>query len=134
MLDNVLSFFGFGEGTPATEEVGIKRKHVRLDGRGVRIGIGKNIYPVHDWNISGISFHTTPEDYVKLKETVTMRIGFPFLPETVYVEQEAVICRCAHRGVSAAVFTAMEPATRRQFERVIDNYHAQGFLRSQQVA
>ncbi len=134
MLDNVLSFLGFGEEPPETEEVGIKRKHVRLDGRSVRIAIGKNIYPVHDWDMSGISFHTTPENYVNLKEVVRMRIAFPFPHETVYLEQEAVIRRCAHRGVSAALFTAMEPAVRHQLERVIDNYHAQEFLRSQQVA
>ncbi|MBU6475619.1 MAG: hypothetical protein KGL10_06690 [Alphaproteobacteria bacterium] len=128
MLDNVLSFFGFGSGAAGGDQ---RRRHVRHDGRGVRVVIGDSAYPVHDWDTSGISFQTTPENYLKAGERVHMRIEFPLPHETVCVEQEAVIFRVAHRGVSAAQFTAVTPAARRQFERVLDALHTHEFLRSQ---
>ena len=130
MFDNVLSFFGLGNGQqPAQGD--FRRKHIRYPGLNAEVVIGKNTYPVHDWDLNGIAFGTTPDNYMNVGTTVQMTIKFSLPHETIIIEQEASIFRIAQRGISVAMYTSLQPGARHQFERVLDGFYAQKFLESQ---
>jgi hypothetical protein len=62
---------------------------------------------------------------------VTLRFRFPH--ETVAVEREVRVVRAAGRGV-AAEFGPLSNDDRKQFDRILDNYHAENFAASQLAA
>jgi len=130
MLDNVLSLFGLGQSAlPAQED--FRRRHVRYSGLDAEVVIGKHTYAVHDWDLNGIAFETTPDNSLDAGTEVQMSITFKLPHETIIIEQQACIFRIARRGVSVAMFTSMHAGIRRQFERVLDSLYTQKFLESQ---
>ena len=130
MFDNVLSFFGLGNGLPSGQG-DFRRKHIRYPGLNAEVVIGRNTYPVQDWDLNGIAFGTTPDNYLNVGTNVKMTIRFTLPHETIVIDQEACIFRIAQRGVSVAMYTSMQPNARHQFDRVLDSFYAQKFLESQ---
>ena len=130
MFDNVLSFFGLAN-DDASFQGDFRRKRIRYSDLNAEVVVGKNSYPVHDWDMNGIAFETTPDNYMDVGTKVQMNIRFNFPLEPIVVEQEAVIFRIAQRGISVAMFNGIQPTARRQFERVLDNLYTQKFLESQ---
>lgn len=108
-----------------------RHMHVRYDGMQASLTIGKNVCPIRDWNMRGVSFETNPETMQPLGERVTMTMEFRFPHGSVVVCQEGRIVRSAWRGISAAQFLFPQKDQRRKFEKIIDALNTQIFFESQ---
>lgn len=130
MFDNVLSFLNLRNTLMAEQREDFRRKHIRYSGLDAEVAIDKHTYAVRNWDMNGIAFETEPDNYIDAGAAVQMIIEFKLPHETIFIKQQAIILRTAHRGVSVATFPFVPPDNRRLFERVLDNLHARKFLES----
>lgn len=107
-----------------------RRRHMRHNSVQAEVIIGNRAYSVRDWSMGGVAFDTTPDARLMNGDYVQLVIKFRLPHDTITVQQRVQVVRTARRGV-AAKFNGMTAEVRRQFERVLDNLHAQTFMESQ---
>ena len=106
------------------------RKYIRYENLRGEVTVGNQIYSIHDWCLSGVSFEPAPDARLTVGDKIQLVLRFRFLHDTIIVQQPAQIVRTARRGI-AAVFAPLPVETRRQFDRVLDSLHTESFLESQ---
>ena len=130
MFDNALYFFRFINSVEVAQE-NFRRKHVRYRGLHADIIIENHACAIHDWDMNGVAFETTPDIPLTVGEEIQMVLKFYLPNDTVVVVLPAYIVRAAERGISAAKFLSLQLDVRRQFERVLDSLNTQILLESQ---
>jgi len=128
LMQSVLSLFNLDDASVKAKEDG--RKYIRYSNVHAEVTVGNQAYSVRDWGLGGVSFETAPDARLTVGDKIQLDLQFRFLTGTITVQQPAQIVRTAKRGV-AVVFSPLPAATRRQFDRVLDNLHTESFLKSQ---
>lgn len=129
MIGRILQTLGLGDGS-LNEESDTRRRHIRLAGLQAEVEVGSRAYSVRDWSFGGIFFDTLPDVRLVEGDQVNMTVRFRFPHETISISQFGRVVRSAKRGI-AAEFLPLTAKTRRDFQRVLDTFHAQGFVESQ---
>ncbi len=132
MLNTLLTKLGLGDGSNNLD-VDARRRHIRLNGLRADVEMGQQSFPVRDWSQGGVFFETLPDSRLVEGDRLVATIRFRFPHETIAVQRELRVVRTARRGV-AAEFAPMSNDDRKQFDRILDNYHAESFLASQVAA
>lgn len=132
MLSTLLSKLGLGDGSNNVE-ADVRRKYIRLTGASAEVEMGQQAFPVRDWSPGGVFFETLPESQLHEGDKMTVTLRFRFPHEVVSLQREIRVVRTARRGV-AAEFSPLSNDDRKQFDRIIDSYHAENFLASQIAA
>lgn len=127
LIEQILSKLGLSD---FSEDSKSRRKHPRHPGMQTEVSIHDQVYSVRDWSLGGVFFDTPPDARMVKGDNVTLNLKFRLPHETITIRQMARVVRAAGRGI-AAEFTGMPPEIRKQFEKVIDSFHAQSFIESQ---
>ena len=130
MIDRILNFFGVGAGI-WNHKINTRRKHTRYADFHAEVVIGDRIYRVQDWSLGGLSFETTPDERIQVGEKGHVTLKFHFPHDTISIQHPVRIVRSFRQGLAAEFSPVPSPATRREFEKVLDSLHAQNFLESQ---
>jgi hypothetical protein len=129
MISKLLMKLGLGDGS-LNAEIDSRRKHVRYAGIPAEIEVAGMAFSVRDWSMGGVAFETLPDSRMLVGDNINFTIRFRFPHSTITIQQPGRVVRTGRRGV-AAEFVSVSPDARREFERVLDGIHAQGFLQSQ---
>jgi hypothetical protein len=129
MINKLLMKLGLGDGS-LNAEVDTRRKYVRYVGLQGEVEVAGQAYSLRDWSMGGVSFETLPDARIMAGDTVNLTLRFRFPNSVVTVTQGGRVTRTGRKGVGAE-FTELSPEAKRDFGRVLDAVHAQGFLQSQ---
>lgn len=129
MIGKILQTLGLGDGS-LNEESESRRRHIRLPGLQAEVEVANRAYSIRDWSFGGVFFETLPDARLVAGDQVNMTVRFRFPHETISISHLGRIVRSAKRGI-AAEFLPLNVKTRREFQRVLDTFHAQGFVESQ---
>lgn len=132
MLSTLLNKLGLGDGSNNVDP-DARRKYIRLQGARAEVEIAGHTYRIRDWSPGGVYFESLPDTALTAGDRVLATIRFRFPHETVSIQQFLQVVRTGARG-TAAEFLPVSADDRRLFDRVIDSYHAENFLASQQAA
>lgn len=129
MISMILSLLGLKQRVQCTVSEH-RRKHVRYPGFHTKVIVENKSYNIHDWSKGGIAFETTPDVHLTTGDNIQVILKFKLPHDIITIRQLACIVRASKHNV-AAEFAPLPTVVRRQFERVLDNLHTQGFLESQ---
>jgi hypothetical protein len=129
MLNALLAKLGLGDGSH-NADVDTRRKHIRYGAVQADVEVAGKAYSLRDWSMGGFSFETLPDSRLLTGDRINFTLHFRFPHDTISVAQQGRVLRTGRKGV-AAEFISISPEARREFVRVIDGIHAQGFLQSQ---
>lgn len=131
MIETILNSLGISDKSFNSQGQGhSRRRHTRHPGVHAEVDVAGRVYSVRDWSLGGMFFETPPDSRMVVGDRVTFNLKFRLPHETVTIPHSARVVRAATRGI-AAEFAPLAPELRRQFEKVIDFFHAQSFLESQ---
>ena len=129
MIGSILNKLGLGDGS--LNDVGDSRRtHIRHLGLQAEVEVSNRVYSVRDWSFGGVFFETLPDSRMITGDPLNVTVRFRFPHETITITHPAKIIRSAKRGI-AAEFEPLPTDVRRKFQRVLDSFHAQGFVESQ---
>lgn len=106
------------------------RKYIRHAGFRAEVEVGNRSYSLRDWSIGGLSFENKMDARMTAGDKINVVLKFRLPHDTVEVVEQATVIRTGVQDI-AAQFTGLSPEARRQFARVVDSLHAQGFIESQ---
>lgn len=131
MINAILVKLGLGDGS-LNADLDTRRKYIRYSAVQAAVEVAGRAYSIRDWSMGGFSFDTLPDARLLTGDRVNFTLHFRFPLGTISIEQPGKVLRTGKKGV-AAEFADLSPEARREFGRVIDGIHAQGFLQSQSV-
>ena len=126
MITKLLSLLELSKDSKADS----RRRYTRHICSSAEAMLGERIYNIRDWSMGGLCVDSALQSQLQPGDQVPVILKFRFTEDTITVRQMARIVRADTNDI-AAEFVQVEPSTRRQFERVLDNIHAQSFLTSQ---
>jgi hypothetical protein len=129
MIGKILQTLGIGDGS-LNQEGEPRRRHIRHPGLQAEVEVADRAYSVRDWSLGGVFFETVPDARLAAGDEINMTVRFRFPHETISISHLGRIVRSAKRGI-AAEFLPLNGMTRREFQRVLDTFNAQGFVESQ---
>lgn len=129
MIQGILNRLGLGDGS-FNGETDLRRQHIRHAGTQAEVSLNGKTFGVRDWSFGGVFFETQPDARLFAGDRIELNLKFRLPHEIVDIRQIGQIVRTT-RGGAAAAFPALSADVRRQFERVIDSLHLQGFVESQ---
>ncbi|MFH1157850.1 MAG: PilZ domain-containing protein [Pseudomonadota bacterium] len=131
MMSGILSLLGLEQRVPSAIPEH-RRKYVRYPGYHAEVIVGDQSYSVRDWSRGGVAFETAPDARLTTGDHIQVTLKFRLPHDTITIRQLARIVRASRHNI-AAEFAPLPTVVHRQFERVLDNLHAQDFLESQVV-
>ena len=128
MIGQLLNHLGLGDGSLNSDNEA-RRRYIRHVGYQAEVEVADHSYSVHDWSIGGVAFDAAKAN-VREGDSVNFVMRFRLPLEVITIHQPGRVVRAISQDIAAA-FDPLTDETRRQFERVVDSYNAQGFLESQ---
>jgi hypothetical protein len=131
MIAQLLQKLGLGDGSLNSAEW--RRRYARHPGNDhAEVAVGGHVYSLRDWSLGGASFAAPAEAVSAPGGDVEVELRFYLPHDTVVIEQRARVVRNENRSIAVS-FPELAAETRRRFEKVLDDLHAQSFLESSQV-